>query len=166
MCPVEYDAIIVGARVAGASLALLLGKAGWRVLLVDRDRFPSGTISTHVIRSGPDSALDQLGVREATEAGGVRRMYRARTHVNDCLFEGPLALGPPGTYAICPRREWLDQVLIDEALRQPTVTFRAGTAVEGLLWDGETVTGVTLRAGNGRRVPQRARLVVGADGKY
>ncbi|HZQ35206.1 MAG TPA: FAD-dependent monooxygenase, partial [Dehalococcoidia bacterium] len=40
MCPVEYDAIIVGGRVAGASLALLLGKAGWRVLLVDRDRFP------------------------------------------------------------------------------------------------------------------------------
>lgn len=165
MSAVEYDAIIIGARVAGASLALL-GKAGQRVLLVDRDRFPSSTISTHVILSGPGTALDRLGVRQAVEAHGVRRMHRTRTHVNDCLFEGPVTLGNPGSYLICPRREWLDQILIEEAQRQPTVTFRAGTAVEGLLWDGDTVTGVTLRSGNGRHVQHRARVVVGADGKY
>ena len=43
----DYDVIIVGARVAGSSLAILLGRQGRRVLLVDRDPFPSDTLSTH-----------------------------------------------------------------------------------------------------------------------
>ncbi|MCA1670071.1 MAG: FAD-dependent monooxygenase, partial [Thermomicrobia bacterium] len=48
----EYDALIVGARVAGATLAILLGDAGYRVLLVDRASFPSPTLSTHYFRGG------------------------------------------------------------------------------------------------------------------
>ena len=44
-----YDAIIVGARCAGAPTAMLLARKGYRVLLVDRATFPSDTISTHII---------------------------------------------------------------------------------------------------------------------
>ena len=44
-----YDAIIVGARVAGSPLAMLLARKGHRVLLVDKAGFPSDTISTHHI---------------------------------------------------------------------------------------------------------------------
>lgn len=47
--PFVYDAIIVGARCAGAPTALLLARLGARVLLVDRARFPSDTISGHGI---------------------------------------------------------------------------------------------------------------------
>jgi len=166
MSTVEYDAIIVGARVAGSSLALLLGRQGWRVLLVDRAGFPSGTLSTHLVMSGPGSALDRLGVREEIEANGVRPMRRARTYVNDCLFEGPLTLAGPGSYLICPRREWLDQVLIDHAVQHPTVEFRERTSIEGLLWDDGRVVGVTVRTQNGRRFEARSRVVIGADGKH
>jgi len=42
-----YDAIIVGARVAGSPPAMLLARKGYRVLLTDRSFFPSDTISTH-----------------------------------------------------------------------------------------------------------------------
>src|SRR5262245_8732349 len=35
------DAIIVGARCAGSALGLLLARRGYRILLVDRDTFPS-----------------------------------------------------------------------------------------------------------------------------
>ncbi len=42
----EYDVIVIGARVAGSTLATLLGQAGYRVLLADRARFPSPTLST------------------------------------------------------------------------------------------------------------------------
>ena len=44
-----YDAIIVGARVAGAPTAMLLARQGLRVLLVDRATFPSDMLSTHYI---------------------------------------------------------------------------------------------------------------------
>ena len=43
----EYDAIIVGARCAGSSLAIALAERDWDVLVVDRDKFPSETVSTH-----------------------------------------------------------------------------------------------------------------------
>jgi flavin-dependent dehydrogenase len=44
-----YDAIVVGARCAGSPTAMLLARAGHRVLLVDRAGFPSDTLSTHYI---------------------------------------------------------------------------------------------------------------------
>src|SRR5687767_9106523 len=43
---VTYDAVVVGARCAGATTALLLARAGHRVLLLDRAKFPSDTLST------------------------------------------------------------------------------------------------------------------------
>ena len=40
-----YDAIVVGARVAGSPIAMLLARKGYDVLLLDRATFPSDTIS-------------------------------------------------------------------------------------------------------------------------
>src|SRR5829696_3298504 len=45
-----YDAIIVGARCAGAPTAMLLARKGYRVLLVDRASFPSDTPKGHFIQ--------------------------------------------------------------------------------------------------------------------
>jgi len=45
-----YDAVVIGARIAGSTVAALLGNAGHRVLLVDRATFPSSTVSTHFFR--------------------------------------------------------------------------------------------------------------------
>lgn len=42
----EFDVIVVGARCAGAPTAMLLARRGYRVLAVDRARFPSDTLST------------------------------------------------------------------------------------------------------------------------
>lgn len=49
----DYDVIVVGARVAGASTAMLLARRGHRVLMVDRATMPSDVVSTHaILRSG------------------------------------------------------------------------------------------------------------------
>jgi flavin-dependent dehydrogenase len=49
-----YDAIVIGARCAGASTAMLLARSGLDVLLVDRARFPSEIPHGHFIhRHGP-----------------------------------------------------------------------------------------------------------------
>ena len=57
-----YDAVVVGARCAGSSLAVRLARGGWRVAVVDRARFPSDTVSTHVIFPDGVARLDDLGV--------------------------------------------------------------------------------------------------------
>jgi glycine/D-amino acid oxidase-like deaminating enzyme len=47
-----YDAVIVGGRIAGASTALLLARAGARVAVVERSRLGSDTLSTHALMRG------------------------------------------------------------------------------------------------------------------
>src|SRR5574340_625328 len=106
----DYDVIVVGARVAGASLALLLGQQGHRVLLIDRDSFPSDTLSTHFVGGVGIASLRRLGVLPDIEAVGFRRITRSRTWIDDCLFEGPA--GPEGAYSLAPRRDARAQVVV------------------------------------------------------
>ena len=155
----QYDVIVVGARVAGASLALRLGRAGKHVLLIDRDRFPSDTLSTHLLTPAAVASLEELGAREDVEALGLRRITRLRTTIEDCAFEGP-CLAPSPAYALAPRRNALDAILVRHAVERAGVELRQGTPVEGLLWDGPRVVGVQLAA-----EPLRSEVVVGADGK-
>src|SRR4030088_3377213 len=110
----EYDALIVGARVAGAPVAATLAEQGRRVLFVDRDAFPSDTISTHAIAFNAVESLRRLGVLDRIEAAGFRRIFRHRAWVEDICIEAPA--GPPGTYSIAPRRIVLDQILLDRAV--------------------------------------------------
>jgi flavin-dependent dehydrogenase len=160
----EYDAVIVGARVAGASLALLLGQGGRRVLLIDRDRFPSDTLSTHVLGPQAVPLLDQLGILADVEAAGFRRMTRTRTYIDDCAFEGPCA--PAGGYGLAPRRDRLDSILIEHAVRRGGAELWTETSVTGLLWEGERVVGVRATTAAGEEREVRAKVVVGADGRY
>lgn len=161
---VDYDVAIVGGRVAGASLALLLGQRDRRVLVIDRDRFPSDTLSTHYMASNAVALLAQLGVLPEVEAAGFRRITRARTYLGDCLVEGPLS--PDGSYGLAPRRDALDAILIAHAVRRGGVTFLDRTRADGLIEEDGRVVGVRLTTAEGERRDVRARVVVGADGKY
>jgi 2-polyprenyl-6-methoxyphenol hydroxylase-like FAD-dependent oxidoreductase len=160
----EYDAIIVGARVAGSSLAILLGRQGRRVLLVDRDFFPSDTLSTHLLQPPAVEMLARLGALAEVESSGLRRLGRLRTYLGDVVVEGPLRA--PGAYALCARRDRLDLALILQAVRRPGVELLERTRAHGLVWEGGRVTGVELHTAGGARRTARARVVVGADGKY
>jgi flavin-dependent dehydrogenase len=67
----RYDAIVVGARCAGSSTAMLLARAGYRVLVVDRATFPSDTISTHLVHPPGVAALQRWGPSRATQGDGM-----------------------------------------------------------------------------------------------
>jgi flavin-dependent dehydrogenase len=69
---VRYDAIAVGARCAGASLAMLLARRGRRVLALDRAHFPSDTVSTHFLWPRTTAALARWGLLEVLAATGPR----------------------------------------------------------------------------------------------
>ena len=66
----EYDAIVVGARCAGSPTAMLLARKGYKVLVVDRARFPSDTISTHLIHPPGVAALKEWGLLDRLIATG------------------------------------------------------------------------------------------------
>lgn len=159
----EYDVLIVGARVAGASLALLLAQRGHRVMLIDRDEFPSDTISTHYLSPMAVSLVRKLGVLEDVEAAGFRRLTRSRTWVSDCLLEGPMA--PNGGYALAPRRDAFDSILIEHSTRHG-VTFSPRTRLDALIQEDGRVAGAVVVPRGGSPLSIRARVVVGADGRH
>ena len=110
----EYDAIVVGARCAGSPTAMLLARKGYKVLLVDRARFPSDTISTHLIHPPGVAALKEWGLLDRLVASGCPPID---TYQFD--FERFTIAGAPGTVeaplAYAPRRTVLDKLLVDAA---------------------------------------------------
>ncbi|HEY6744880.1 MAG TPA: FAD-dependent monooxygenase [Mycobacteriales bacterium] len=161
----DWDVVVVGARVAGASTALLLAGSGLRVLCVDRARAGSDTVSTHALMRGGVLQLQRWGLLDAVVAAGTPAVRRTVFHYGTEAV--PVTIRPAhGVDALrAPRRLLLDGLLADAAARAGA-TVRFGTAVTGLLRgpDGR-VTGVLTRDRSGTVRVDRAGLVVGADGR-
>ena len=62
----DYDVIIVGARVADSVLASLLGEHGHRVLLLEKVHCPSDTFSTHFFRAPALRVFEMLAVLDVS----------------------------------------------------------------------------------------------------
>lgn len=158
-----YDAIIVGARCAGAPTAMLLARAGYKVLVVDRSTFPSDTISTHVLHPQGVAALKRWGLLDRLVASGC-------PPIDTYMFDfGPLAItGKPGTpaspIAYCPRRTILDKLLVDGAVESGAEVREGFTITEIVIEDG-IVRGVRGHVKDGPIVTEHARIVIGADGR-
>src|SRR5258708_11908924 len=65
-----HDVIVVGARCAGASTAMLLARNGLKVLLVDRAKFPSDIPHGHLIHRHGPGRLRDWGLLERLVASG------------------------------------------------------------------------------------------------
>jgi 2-polyprenyl-6-methoxyphenol hydroxylase-like FAD-dependent oxidoreductase len=158
-----YDAIIVGARVAGSPLAMLLARRGYRVLLLDKATFPSDTISTHHIHQPGVARLRRWGLLEKVRASNVPPTTEIRFDVGPFALLGtpPPAEGNAEAYA--PRRKVLDKILVDAAVAAGA-ELREAFSVEELTTSAGAVTGVRGRDRRGAAVAERARIVVGADG--
>jgi 2-polyprenyl-6-methoxyphenol hydroxylase-like FAD-dependent oxidoreductase len=162
--PQDYDAIIVGARCAGSPTAALLAGKGYRVLVVDRATFPSDTVSTHVLQPLGVAALARWGLLDRLVATGCPPIH---TYTYDF---GPFTLsGTPGTkdapVAYCPRRTVLDKLLVDAAA-EAGAEVREGFTVEAVVIEDGRVVGIKGRSKDGATVTERARVVVGADGRH
>jgi 2-polyprenyl-6-methoxyphenol hydroxylase-like FAD-dependent oxidoreductase len=161
----NYDAIIVGARCAGSPLAMLLARNGYRVLVVDRATFPSDTISTHVVQPLAVAALRRWGLLDRLVATGCPPIH---TYTYDF---GPFTLsGSPGDeerpVAYCPRRTILDKLLVDAA-REAGADVREGFVFDELLFEDGRVVGIKGKEiGGAVNIIERARVVVGADGRF
>lgn len=159
-----YDAIVVGARCAGSPTAMLLARRGYRVLLVDSATFPSDTLSTHILHPPGVAALARWGLRERLVATGCPPIDTYRFDF------GPLTIsGAPGTaespLAYCPRRIILDQLLLDAA-GEAGAEIRQGFAVQEVTIEDGRVVGIAGHAKGGATLSERARVVVGADGRH
>ncbi|HWH33976.1 MAG TPA: NAD(P)/FAD-dependent oxidoreductase [Acidimicrobiales bacterium] len=156
----DHDVVIVGARCAGASLAVLLARAGLSVAVVDRAIFPSDTLSTHVFQNEGVAVLDRLGVLETVRSSGAPWLAEIDLRIDGLRVRRPLPVraGDPGPW-LCVRRPALDAALV-AAATAAGADVRPGQAVTALVQEDGSVAGVETPAG-----VLRAPLVVGADGR-
>ncbi|MGI8329549.1 FAD-dependent oxidoreductase [Actinomadura scrupuli] len=160
----RYDVVVVGARCAGAATALLLARRGLRVLVLERGRRGSDTLSTHALMRGGASLLHHWGLLDRIAAAGTPPIRRTLFHYGAETVTVSLrsAAGVDALYA--PRRTLLDSVLVDAAI-SAGAEVRFGVTVTELLRDpAGRVTGVAARTRSGGRLRAEAWLTVGADG--
>lgn len=143
---------------------MLLARKGYRVLLVDRATFPSDTMSTHIVHPPGVAALKRWGVLD--------RLVTGCPPITQYSFDfGPMKIvgslrptdGVSRTY--CPRRTVLDYLLVEAAVAAG-VELRERFTVDEILVEDGRVSGVRGHTKEGSAITERARLVVGADGRH
>src|SRR5262249_51922002 len=111
----SYDAVVVGARCAGAATAMLLARAGLDVLVVEQGTPGADTLSTLALMRAGVLQLSRWGLLDAIEAAGTPRIGTTTFHYGNQAVEIRIKPrdGVDALYA--PRRTLLDPLLAEWA---------------------------------------------------
>ncbi|MEM4389242.1 MAG: NAD(P)/FAD-dependent oxidoreductase [Candidatus Micrarchaeia archaeon] len=166
--PNEFDVIVVGGGPGGSVTAALTARKGWKVLLLDKAKFPRDKTCGDAVSGKSLKVLRELDV--------VKEIERApHANITGVIFSNPKgtmveipfpktdSTGAP--YAgYCCRREVLDNILFRKAKREVAETRENFEVTDLLFEDGKVVgvRGTELKTGRQREF--RSKIVVGADG--
>jgi len=157
------DVVIVGAGPAGSLAALRLARAGARVMVLDRARFPRHKLCGDTINPGAVRELEMAGL-----AGCIRPLA---LEVSGMRVTGPGGAAVDGRYAppltgLSISREVLDSELAGAA-RAAGARIEFGARVTGPVTDARgQVTGVAVMCPSRREpIAVHARMTIAADGR-
>jgi 2-polyprenyl-6-methoxyphenol hydroxylase-like FAD-dependent oxidoreductase len=114
---IDADVLVIGAGPAGASTAILLKRAGWRVILVEKSSYPRQKVCGECLSAASLALLDRLGVgaavrdRAGPELHKVGWMRGASTLIADL----PPCTDGPYRYGRALGRDQLDAILVNRA---------------------------------------------------
>jgi 2-polyprenyl-6-methoxyphenol hydroxylase-like FAD-dependent oxidoreductase len=159
----SYDAVIVGGSLAGCAAAIMLGREGARVAVLEKSPDPAvfKQICSHFIQASAVPTIERLDLLEPMmEAGAVRSRFRA--HVPWGWVEAP---PERAALSINLRRQRLDPMVREMAASTPGVDLLQGLTVGELRRAGGEVSGVVAHDRDGTPQVFEAPLTIGADGR-
>ena len=166
----NFDAIIIGGRPAGASLAVHLSKGGMRVLVVDRATFPSkpAVPSMPLILPHTLELLSEIGIPESSVEASGAKLERLQLEMNghyaaEIDFNTAMATDPRQRYFYSVKRDLFDNALWEHLANFETITAKQDFGVSKLLKD-ESGKVIGIEGGNGEQY--HADIVIGADGRF
>ncbi len=155
-----FDAVVIGAGLAGSAAATHLARAGARVLLLEADAFPHDRMCGEFLSPECAPMLARLGASPAVAAAGPSRMTEARiTSLSGATWSAALPASAMGL-----SRRVLDALLFENAASAGAVTL-APARVTNVVAMGAGTRRVTYRLRGGETREVTARLVLGAWGK-
>jgi flavin-dependent dehydrogenase len=159
------DVVIVGSRLAGACAAAHLAKAGRNVVVLDKSKFPSDQLSTHLIFPAGVDELRRMGALEGILALNPTQSPWLSLNVPEgaAVLERWRAVGDID-YCLCIPRPLQDMELV-RAARSAGADVRERSEVLGVLWRAGRAAGVRYRDPDGVEHMLHAELVIGADGR-
>jgi len=144
---------------------MLLARSGHRVLVFDRNEFPSDRLaSTHMVWHSGVELLARWGLLDRLAATGCPPMRNFKLDLGELVISGHAPPAGQIRAAYAPRRYVLDDLLLTAA-HESGVDVRTRSSVRELIVDGDRVAGVRYSTDDGTVHEERARLVVGADGE-
>ncbi len=170
--PGGYDVIIVGAGPGGSSTAAYCGRAGLKVLLLDKAGFPRDKTCGDALSGKSMGVIRELGL-----VGEIEKMPHGT--ISGVLFSAPDGKAVsipfhksdpnrPGGSGYCMRRLHTDFMLFNAARKTPGVTIMEKFQVNEVVMDEQKkVVGIKgLDLADPRRGERifNAKVVVGADG--
>jgi 2-polyprenyl-6-methoxyphenol hydroxylase-like FAD-dependent oxidoreductase len=160
----QADVVIVGARCAGTAAAVPLARAGHKVIVIDKAKFPADTMSTHVLVPNGVQELQFMGALQKILALDPAKSRYLTLHDEDGLelkerFKPFFGID----YGLCIPRDQQD-VLLVEAARDAGADVRERTAMTEVVWRDGRAAGVHCKTREGEYEIQ-AKLVIGADGR-
>ena len=160
-----YDVIVVGGRCAGSATGMLLARAGYRVLIVERVSLTAEIVCTHQLTVASAARLRRWGLLDRLLATGCPVSDRTTVTVGTSSLHRANPVVDGLNITLAPRRALLDAVLL-EAARDAGAEVREAFGVRDVVWRDGRVTGVVGYGPEGHASCEIARMVVGADGRH
>jgi geranylgeranyl reductase family protein len=163
----SYDVIIIGAGPSGCAAAISLGRNGYQVLVVEKDRFPRGKVCGDGISPPALEALERLGIlpeimrNPPWKIEGMELSSPAGQIVTASFshLKGPYPFG-----LVMPRREF-DFLLFQLVRKYPNIEILENWEVKDFIGQDGLIKGVKAQSG-GQKEEFFAKVLVGADGAY
>ncbi|MCW2646797.1 MAG: dependent oxidoreductase [Pseudonocardiales bacterium] len=160
----QADVVIVGARCAGTAAAVPLARAGHKVIVIDKAKFPADTMSTHVLVPNGVQELQFMGALQKILALNPSRSRYLTLHDDDGLEVKERFTPFSGIdYGLCVPRDQQDVLLVESA-RDAGADVRERTGMTEVVWRDGRAAGVRCKTREAEYEIQ-AKLVIGADGR-
>ncbi|MEP6810085.1 MAG: NAD(P)/FAD-dependent oxidoreductase [Chthoniobacterales bacterium] len=161
-----YDVAIIGGGPAGSTAATLLARAGRRVVIVEREKFPRFHIGESLLPFSM-KAFRRLGVLEKFQDAGFLEKFGGEM-LGACSDEGVKfyfkdGLGSKTDRAYQVTRAEFDKLLLDHATENGA-ELRAETTVEAVAFSDAGVQ-LRVKARDGGTFDLQARYVIDASGR-
>ncbi|HVM88391.1 MAG TPA: NAD(P)/FAD-dependent oxidoreductase [Puia sp.] len=159
----KIDVLVIGAGPAGTIAASLVNKAGYKVKIVEKLKFPRFVIGESLLPRCME-ALTEAGFLDAVKERGFQEKFGAKFVKNgktcDYFFADQFTPGWTWTWQV-PRAEF-DKILAD-TVQQMGVPVNYETTVTGIRFNGsDSIT--TVEDANGNTTEIEAKFIIDGSG--